>query len=558
MLQPLLLTCAPLLGTGVEVLSLDSSGQPASTDAFLRGGGGRVASDDGRWVVFESAAADLAPGDANDVGDVYLRDRELGETRRLSNRSDGAAGNGHSGGAVISADGSTVAFVSRATDLVADGAPGGYQVYVWRRADDSIARVSTARLGGPATGDSFFPAVSGDGARVAFWSSAPDLVANDANGRGDVFVALVQSGVVRRVNVRASGESPQGALPSLDLSADGARVAFVSDDPELAGRASLAAPQVFVRDLATGVTTLASVDALEGGGAPATALCTQVSLDASGRVVTFETGAALVALDQDARTDVYARDVALSRTTLVSADEAGAPIGGFGARVSSTGRFVVFSSRLGTLPDPAQLYLRDRALERTEWRSAVGGNPADGDCLFADVAPDGAELFVYSAGDLLAPAGGPGGDVLALARTAPASWILCMGDGSGAIDCPCGNRGGTAEGCANSSGLGARLSRVAGAPGLRLLYEQRFPGGTALLLEGEPYSDPLPFQNGLYCAGTVSTTVGLLHPVTGVARWDLPLPAPGTTRDYQVYYRDAAGPCDAPGNLSNGLRISAL
>lgn len=545
---------APLGDRAAEVLSLGPTGQPASTDAFLRGGGGRIATDDGRWVVFESAAPELAPGDANGVGDVFVRDRVSGTTRRVSSRPDGAAGDGHSGGAVISADGSTVAFVSRATDLVADGANGAYQVYVWRRADGVVTRVSDALGGGPANGDAYFPAVSDDGAHVAFWSSASDLVANDGNARGDVFVATLATGVVSRVNERADGSAPFGALPSLDLSGDGARVAFVSEDAHFAGLATLAAPQVFVRDVATGATHLASADE---DGAPSAALCSQVSLDAAGRVVTFETDAALVADDVNVRADVYARDVELSRTSLVSADAGGAAIGGFGARVSSTGRFVVFSRRFGTVPDPAQLYLRDRALERTEWRSSVGGVPTDGDCLFPDVAPDGTEVFVYSAGDLLAPGGGPGGDVVALARTQPASWILCMGDGTDAIDCPCGNRGGTAEGCANRTGLGARLSRVDGPTGLRLVYEQRFPGGTAMLLQGEPYSAPLPFQNGLYCAGTIATTVGLLHPATGAARWDLPLPPPGTTRDYQVYYRDAAGPCGAPGNLSNGLRISA-
>ncbi|HYN87485.1 MAG TPA: hypothetical protein VER55_03090, partial [Ardenticatenaceae bacterium] len=47
-------------------------------------------SADGRYVAFESAAADVVSSDMNGVRDVFVHDRESGETRRVSVASDGS------------------------------------------------------------------------------------------------------------------------------------------------------------------------------------------------------------------------------------------------------------------------------------------------------------------------------------------------------------------------------------------------------------------------------------------------------------------------------------
>lgn len=79
---------------------------------------------DGRYVVLEAAATDLAAGitDRNDRLDVYLYDRGLETATLLSHRAGSPSQTG-SGGTVgagfISADGNLVALRSTATDLVA-------------------------------------------------------------------------------------------------------------------------------------------------------------------------------------------------------------------------------------------------------------------------------------------------------------------------------------------------------------------------------------------------------------------------------------------------------
>ena len=77
-------------------------------------------STNGRFVVFESAATNLVPGDTNGALDVFVRDRAMGTTRRVSVSSGGKQGNSGSGGAgiAVSAGGRFVAFEFEATNLV--------------------------------------------------------------------------------------------------------------------------------------------------------------------------------------------------------------------------------------------------------------------------------------------------------------------------------------------------------------------------------------------------------------------------------------------------------
>jgi TolB protein len=85
-----------------------------------RGGGSDrpAISADGRFVAFDSYAADLVRGDTNGALDVFVRDRKTGTTRRVSMSWNGKQGDGASGGAAISAGGRFVAFDSAATNLV--------------------------------------------------------------------------------------------------------------------------------------------------------------------------------------------------------------------------------------------------------------------------------------------------------------------------------------------------------------------------------------------------------------------------------------------------------
>ncbi|MEW6743387.1 MAG: hypothetical protein AB1486_11575 [Planctomycetota bacterium] len=99
-------------------VSVDSTGVPGNDSSYLWTG--QSISGDGRYVVFVSGATNLVPGDTNRLGDVFLHDRLTGETSRASVSSDGRQANHSSGGTCISRDGRYVAFGSDATNLVPD------------------------------------------------------------------------------------------------------------------------------------------------------------------------------------------------------------------------------------------------------------------------------------------------------------------------------------------------------------------------------------------------------------------------------------------------------
>jgi len=77
-------------------------------------------SDDGRYVVFESAATNLlGPGeDTNGDNDIYLYDRKSRTTARVADANDGAQSNNSTRDPVISGDGLSIVFNSSASNLL--------------------------------------------------------------------------------------------------------------------------------------------------------------------------------------------------------------------------------------------------------------------------------------------------------------------------------------------------------------------------------------------------------------------------------------------------------
>ena len=238
------------LAQETERVSVSASGEQAWDRSLL----GSM-SLDGRYVAFGSQAENLVPGDTNRVWDVFVRDRLLGITERVSVGSDGTLGNGSSVAPSISADGRYVAFVSFASNLVpGDGNGATEDVFVRDRLLGITELISVGEGGVPGNGPSWMPAISGDGRSVAFQSTASTLVAGDSPV-ADVFVRDRQLGATEIVSVSTTGR--RGAWDSVlpNISADGRFVSFVSSseqlvEPDTDGRG----PNVFIRDRSLGST----------------------------------------------------------------------------------------------------------------------------------------------------------------------------------------------------------------------------------------------------------------------------------------------------------------
>ena len=70
-------------------------------------------SDNGRYVAFESLSSNLSNNDTNNEEDIFVHDRQTGETVRVSESSDGTVGNEQSRFADISSDGRFIVFFFR-------------------------------------------------------------------------------------------------------------------------------------------------------------------------------------------------------------------------------------------------------------------------------------------------------------------------------------------------------------------------------------------------------------------------------------------------------------
>jgi len=104
-------------------------------------------SDDGRYVAFYSLASNLVPGDTNDKSDIFVHDRQTGEMTLVSVASDGTQGNAESDSPFISTDGRHVVFYSWATNLVPGDTNGQWDIFVHDRERGETIRVSVASDG---------------------------------------------------------------------------------------------------------------------------------------------------------------------------------------------------------------------------------------------------------------------------------------------------------------------------------------------------------------------------------------------------------------------------
>ncbi|MFO7948184.1 MAG: hypothetical protein R6V19_15380, partial [Armatimonadota bacterium] len=145
-------------------------------------------SDDGQFVSFESSSNNLVPGDTNGQVDVFLHDCSTGTTTRVSVGSGGVQGNAYSFFPSISGDGRYIVFASGADNLVSGDTNGKDDIFVFDRVTGSTVRVSLTNGGDQANGSCYMSAISLHGQSIAFDSKATNLVSNDTNGYRDVFV----------------------------------------------------------------------------------------------------------------------------------------------------------------------------------------------------------------------------------------------------------------------------------------------------------------------------------------------------------------------------------
>ncbi|WP_318307695.1 S8 family serine peptidase [Amycolatopsis solani] len=103
-------------------------------------------SGDGTAVAFFSFAGNLVPGDGGGASDVFVRDLRTAKTDKVSGALGGQEGDSYSDFPAISTDGKYVAFESEAANLVEDDTNGRSDIFVRDRAPGPAPRFALSDL----------------------------------------------------------------------------------------------------------------------------------------------------------------------------------------------------------------------------------------------------------------------------------------------------------------------------------------------------------------------------------------------------------------------------
>jgi hypothetical protein len=155
----------------------------------------------------------------------------------------------------VSDDGRYVLFTSDAANLAGLGNVGVFRTYRYDRLLDVYEPVILDMFGQPTAATNAFAKISPDGRFVAFGSSDSNLVPNDTNNTNDVFLRDMTTTLIERISVASGGtQNPISSLHPNAISPDGRFVLFVSSnanlDPTVSGNGST----YYLRDRFTNTT----------------------------------------------------------------------------------------------------------------------------------------------------------------------------------------------------------------------------------------------------------------------------------------------------------------
>lgn len=285
---------------------------------------------------------------------------------------------------VIDPSGRYVAFLSNASNLTANPIPGMWHLYHrdLLTATTTLVDADTNGVGSPVPFNAV-PSQSADARFVAFECADGGLVSGDNNHNQDVFVRDVVAGTNELISIAhpslvTATPNSFSLLPAFPASADGRYIAFASDADNLVPGDTNAFRDVFLRDLASGTNFLVSATP---SGVPGNGLSSEPMISGDGRYVAFTSSSTnLVAGDTNKATDVFVRDLQTGATVLASLKPNGSGPGNKAAdspALSADGRWLLFRSQAtdlasGSFSGTENLFLRDLS-SGTNWALTTGG-----------------------------------------------------------------------------------------------------------------------------------------------------------------------------------------
>lgn len=265
-----------------------------------------VISADGRYVAFFSRYCNFVRPCNNDTRDIFVHDLDTGIFKMVSVSSEGEQGNNGSTLPSINADGRYIAFESQASNLVPGDTNTSMDIFIRDQEAGTTKRLSVSSDGNQGNDESRFPSISSDGRYVSFQSYASNLVPNDTNNSADIFVHDNLTGQTFRVSTTSDGSQADNGSGWNTISPDGVSIAFLSSASNLVPDDTNNKQDVFIHDISTGETFRVSIstDGIEGNN-----LSVLVSISANGRFISYASYANnLVPNDTNGVMDTFVHD----------------------------------------------------------------------------------------------------------------------------------------------------------------------------------------------------------------------------------------------------------
>lgn len=330
-----------------------------SSEAAVGGNNG----EEGRYVTFVTTAVGL-DGSTGKHRQIFWRDRNTGTTKQISMGTGGEEGNGDSYSPAISGDGKSVAFESYSSNLVPDDKNGARDIFIWQSATNKIERVSVGEDGKDANAESYEASVSGDGNLVAFTSAAENISkTKKGTSNNNVFLRDLKLQSTIMISIDPSTKNGGGGS-NASISYDGTRIAFYSHTGTLVPADNNGLWDIFLwgkDDKKLKRISLTADGKERNQGIESANRIVAPAISGNGRFIAYATTATnMIGEDNNSFQDVYVYDINTNTTLLASKDNKGmagnedSPIGqGEKIAISFDGSWVAFSTKATNLGVPA-------------------------------------------------------------------------------------------------------------------------------------------------------------------------------------------------------------
>jgi len=426
-----------------EIRGSDAAAQVGALTPFANAPSqSAVASGNGRFVVFQTMATNLASGSPQGVSQILRVDTQTGAVTRISVDNGGTAINGNATEPTVSNDGNFVVFVApaavpqsllgeRRKSREARLKTSGSALMLRNLLTGSTQMVAPAATAGTGTA----PQIAANGNALVLTRETTNASEGQVGQRNVYLLPLIRNGnavtpgperCVTCKSVAANGTdtstNSNGVAGKPSISADGAWVAFETTAKNTLASTPAACPNsgtnMVLRNMLTGVMMPISAPAAGGSCGAAGANSTGGDIDLSGLRVAFETDLPLVPSDANSIRDVYVFNVAERVVERVSQTAAGASANGAStqATMSGDGRFVGFvtaatnldptSADTNAVADLVVVEVEEKRVSRLATTDA--GQQTDGAANRPSFNFDGSRLSFDSAAGNLAAGAVPG------------------------------------------------------------------------------------------------------------------------------------------------------